>query len=320
MQSRWTWMCCALLAVAAATHAQLPDTKPVPAMQVLPLPYGQASFTWLGREITRYHFGPSLQRPFWYPMRLPGGRSLTRIGHPHDVHGHRHHDSVWITHMKIDGTSFWENDNGQRIICDKVHEYGDSDAAAWMVSENRWMAGDQLVLRELRRCEVRPTGDDHWLMIVDIEFKTPGDKPVTLDQSFFGLIGVRMAKTIGVRDGGGRILNAEGLINEKAVFRQPTRWVDYSGPIAPGEQGDIAAGITLMDHPSNPNFPAKFHVRNDGWMGVCTTGKEAIAVEPGKPRHFRYGLWVHPGAPDGEAINAMWKQFTEQPAALLTWK
>jgi hypothetical protein len=56
----------ALLLLANPADSELPAVKPVPAVQVLPLPYDQASFTWLGRELTRYHFGPSLQRPFWY--------------------------------------------------------------------------------------------------------------------------------------------------------------------------------------------------------------------------------------------------------------
>jgi hypothetical protein len=188
------------------------------------------------------------------------------------------------------------------------------------------MSGDRLVLREMRRCEVRPLVEDQWLMIIDIEFKTPGDKPVTLDESSFGLVGVRMAKTIGVADGGGRILDAEGHVDEKQVFHQPTRWVDYSGPIAPRRaelrEGDLpgGGGIALMDHPSNPAFPAMDHVRNDGWMGVCTTGQDAITIEPGKARRFRYGLWVHAGAPEAAAIDQAWKRFSELPIAPLKWK
>ena len=54
---------------------------------------------------------------------------------------------------------------------------------------------------------------------------------------------VRMAKTIGVIDGGGRILNSEGQLNEKEVFRKPARWVDYSGAVAQHGAGVISAGI-----------------------------------------------------------------------------
>ena len=46
----------------------LPQARPVPRMQVLPLPGGQASVERDGREISRYHFGPELYRPFLYPL------------------------------------------------------------------------------------------------------------------------------------------------------------------------------------------------------------------------------------------------------------
>ncbi len=59
---------CLLSTRAIAQDLVLPDAKPVPAVQVLPLPYQQASFEYQGRELTRYHFGPGLERPF----RVPG--------------------------------------------------------------------------------------------------------------------------------------------------------------------------------------------------------------------------------------------------------
>ena len=60
-------------ATALAAESPLPDAKPVPDVQVLPLPYDQASFDHLGRELTRYHFGAELRRPFWYPIMSPAG-------------------------------------------------------------------------------------------------------------------------------------------------------------------------------------------------------------------------------------------------------
>jgi hypothetical protein len=62
---------------------------------------------------------------------------------------------------------------------------------------------------------------------------------VTLGQTPFGLLGVRMAKSIGVADGGGRILNSEGGVNEVGCFRKAARWVDYSGPVT----ADVDEGI-----------------------------------------------------------------------------
>src|SRR5205085_12001197 len=83
------------------------------------------------------------------------------------------------------------------------------------------------------------------------------------------------------------------------------KWVDYSGPVT----NDAAEGVTLMDHPSNPNHPTFFHVRNDGWMGASLTYDADRVIEPGKPLMLRYGLYVHAGAPAPEKLNRRWADF-----------
>lgn len=300
----------ALMAAApAAAETDLPKAKPVPRVQVLPLPYDQASFRVEGRELTRAHFSPRLlRRPFCYPVEGPAGRSLTRMGHPHDPLTHSHHNSVWISHHDVAGVNFWADhgSNLGRIVHQRVEQYG--DLSAWMLSLNHWQdAEGKVLLRERRRIEVRPLGDAGWLLIVDLQFEPPGDAPVTLGRTPFGMIGVRMAKTIGVHDGGGRILNSEGLVDEGEVFRKPARWVDYSGPVTRRQRG----GITLMDHPNNPGHPTPFHVRNDGWMGACLTLEAARTIEPGEPLRLRYALWAHGGVPDRKAVEHHWKPLAE---------
>jgi hypothetical protein len=52
----------------------LPDARPVPWMQVIPLPEAQASFRRDGVELTRAYFGTDLRRPFLYPVIGPAGR------------------------------------------------------------------------------------------------------------------------------------------------------------------------------------------------------------------------------------------------------
>jgi hypothetical protein len=118
-----------------------------------------------------------------------------------------------------------------------------------------------------------------------------------------------MAKTIGVRDGGGIIRNSEGGVNEKLVLWKPARWVDYSGPIT----ANAREGITLMDHPSNPNHPTVFHVRDDGWMGASLTFAGPRVLKPGTPLRLRYGLYVHAGVPSVVDLQQHWQVFSELP-------
>jgi hypothetical protein len=287
----------------------VPEPKPVPRLQIVPQAYGQASFQRDGVEITRYHFGAGLNRPFLFPLIGPAGRSLTRMGHPHDPESHSHHNSVWMSHFDVNGVDFWGDRRLGTIRHKRVVAYEDEGETSSVTAENEWVDKDgKVLLNETRKISVVLLEGKEWLLVIDSTF-TAKDKPVTLGKTPFGLLGVRMAKTIGVNDGGGRIRNSEGGVNEKEVLWKQARWVDYSGPI---ENGRIE-GVTLFDHPSNPNHPSYFHVRNDGWMGASLTYDAPRAITPDKPLHIRYGLYVHSDMKPPAGIETQWKHFTEMP-------
>jgi hypothetical protein len=303
----------ALFFIAAHTIAQaeLPAAKPVPRMQVVPLPLGEASVLCDGREISRYYFGGELRRPFLFPLVGPSGRSLTRMGHPRDPNGHSHHNSVWISHHDVGGVAFWNDakTSSGRIVHQRVVRYEDADDEALIEVLNHWIdeaAGDKVLLQEQRAMRFRPQAGGQWLLVLDLTLAAPR-QAVTLGKTNFGVSGVRMAKTIGVHDGGGMIRNSEGAINEPQVHEKPSRWVDYSGPITAGAR----EGITLLDHPQNPNHPTVFHVRDDGWMGAALTFAAPRTIEPAAPLKLRYGLWVHAGVPAPAQIDEKFAEFAK---------
>ena len=96
-------------------------------------------------------------------------------------------------------------------------------------------------------------------------------------------------------------------MNEKEVFWKQVRWVDYSGRVTPTDVN----GIALFDHPSNPRFPTRFHVRNDGWMGAsfCKDGPYELA--PGDALTLRYRLYAHGPNATPESITQHWKVWAE---------
>ena len=276
----------------------------MPRVQVLPQAHDEVSFQRDGVEFTRYLFGRDQKRPFIFPVIGPGGRSLTRMGHPRDPQGHSHHNSVWLSHQFVGGTNFW-GDGGGKIAHLRMIRMDDGEDSAFIETENAWMDKDaKPLMHELRRIQVRTFDAGAWLLVIDSQFEAR-TAPVELGQTAFGMLGVRMAKTIGVSDGGGTIRNSEGGVDEAGCFRKAARWVDYSGPIT----AKASEGITLMDHPMNLNHPVPFHVRNDGWMGAALTFPGATTIQPGTPLRLRYGLWVHGGIPSPADIEAKWKAF-----------
>lgn len=293
---------------AAVGQVELPSAKAVPALQALPLPLEQISFEHQGRELTRYYYNPELQRPFLYPLNGPAGRSLTRMGHPRDQQGHKHHNSVWISHQNVNGANFWEDIATNKIVHVALERMEDGEDTAWAVVRNEWRAGGVPLLMERRQITVHHLGRGEWLLLLDMRFE-PVKNPVTLGQTAFGFVGVRMAKTMGVRDGGGLMRNSEGGVNEAGCFRKPARWVDYSGAIT----ATAREGITLMDHPSNFSHPTPFHVRDDGWMGASPTlaGERVISAET--PLELRYGLYVHGGIPAVRDIEKIYDRFIKMP-------
>jgi hypothetical protein len=247
------------------------------------------------------------------------------MGHPHDPVGHSHHNSFWVSHSDVNGVSFWA-DRGKeplgRIVHRRIERLTDGDAEAGILTCSAWIedATGNTLLDERRRVTaagVMSTSagpSKEWLLILDLQLEAKQE--VTLGKTPFGIVGVRMAKSIGVHDGGGTIRNSNGGVDEKGVLWKPAKWVDYSGAIKESE----TEGITLFDHPSNPNHPSVFHVRDDGWMGASLTFDGPRKVTPGQPLRLCYGLYVHSGTPSIESLETRWATFAKRKIDDLTPK
>lgn len=318
------WVVSFVVAATATAEEKVDPDSPLvprklPRMQVIPLPNGQASVTRDDVELTRYHFSKQNERPFLYPLNGPSGKSLTRMGHPHDPFGHSHHNSAWMAHHDVDGVSFWgDKSNAGRIVHQRILEYEDGDREVMIGSHNRWEFAQQTKMEDYRRYRIESLEHGETFLMIDIELHAPPEHSVTLGKTSFGLLAVRMAKSIGVNDGAGRIRNSEGAVNGAGVHWKPAQWCDYSGAVS----DSAIEGITLMDHPSNFNHPTKFHARDDGWMGASLTYDGPRVIDPGKPLRLRYGLYIHSGLQTTGQLQSRWQAFsaTEPPKSLIPVK
>jgi hypothetical protein len=282
----------------------------------VPQPDHQVSFQVDGREWLRYHHGDGTPKPYFYPVLGPTGHPVTRLTHPRDPHTHDHHLSLWIGHEKVGGLNFWEaRRSPARIVFDRIAKIDDGDAAVLTVHA-KWVDGDRKpVLLDERTWTLAPRFDTigpegHGEFALDLALKlTPVGPSIVLGKSPFGLVSVRVAKMMGTNDGGGTIRNSEGQVNEPQLMpHRRARWCDYSGRAAPSGE---TAGITLMDHPSNPNHPTYFHVRGDGWMGSSFSHEADVEIRKEQPLVLRYRFWIHRGRPDLPAIDGEWRRWAE---------
>lgn len=286
-----------------------------PRVRVIPEP-SRASFRVGESERVGYNFGVGYPRPFLDPILGASGEPLTRMGHPNPV-GHEHHRSAWFGHQSVAGLNFWEEKPGTdlAIVHRRVVAYEDGDAGG-LAADLEWRRGAGVVLKQqlILRLEAPPDRGGEAFLDVQSRFESPDGTPVALGKTNFGFFGVRVAKTMSERFGGGRLTNAGGATGEPALFGKRSRWVDYSGPTGPRS----VEGIAYLDHPTNPHHPTPWHVRADGWMVAAFNLEEGSGVAVGHPLDLRYRLYLHDGPAPGRIAQA-WDEFKEsKPIALVT--
>lgn len=291
----------------AASHVEA-STSAFPQVQAVPYPGPSCRFEVDGVERVCFRCDGQTPKPFLFPLIGPSGRRLTSMSHPVDPVGHRHHRSVWFGHRDVQGTNLWEEDGSARITGGTLLRFESGTDSAVSVFRHAWIGpgGNELVHEE-RTISLRtlPNGES----LLELRFVlTPADQAITFGKTPYGFLGVRVAPTMAVQGGGGRILDSEGRKNEKEVHWQRSRWVDYSGPVTADEEN----GIALFDHPDNPRFPSFFHVRDDGWMcpAFCHEGAFDLPVE--ESLHLRYELYLHGHGCSAGAIQQRWEDFSRR--------
>jgi hypothetical protein len=281
-----------------------------PRVQVIPQ-VGRASLAIDGVERVGYEFGDRAARPFLFPLIGPSGARLTRLGHPNPI-GHEHHKSIWFGHASVGGVNFWEErpNTDIRIRQRSIRLYQDGADWGGLVADLDSWAHGRAVLRQELTIVIAPASGGRFIVDLQSRFDSPDGNPVELGKTNFGFLGVRVAKTMSEQFGGGRLTDANGSHGEQAVFGKPARWVDYSGPSAPG----TVEGICVMDHPANPHHPTPWHVRGDGWIGASFNRESPHGVARDHSLSLRYRLLVHSGPAEPEILNSAWELYARTAA------
>ena len=263
-----------------------------------------------GKPFTEYRYGHYVCRPYFYPVLTPGGERLTRAYPTEDVAGenqdHPHHRSIYVAHGLVNGFNLWDEGVGHGAMLQRgepaVGMAGDAATIEGMVD---WYGPEgQRLIEERRSIAVRAEGD---LRIIDhrSELQASYGDVVLGDTKEGGLFSIRVPTSMDAKDKG-RIENSEGLVFENGEGEESTwgveaAWVDYSGPLANGEEW----GHLVVDHKGNPRHPTYWHVRGYGLFTANPFGvhdfkgdesiDESLTIPAGETATFRYRLVIHPG-------------------------
>ncbi len=247
-----------------------------------------------GEEFAVYNFGRKLPKPFFSPVRAPGGAIVTR---PIERKGddHPHQKGIWLAVDEVNDVKFWAEKG--KIENASLKLLSSEGNPAQFEAVNRWLDEQgNLVVTEKTVISVFANR----VLAYDITFSA-GNNQVTFDDTKEGLFGFRMVDSMREKQGG-KVVNADGLEGTKACWGQTSDWVDYYGEV----QGETF-GLTIFDHPQNFRR-SRYHVRNYGLFSVSPFGQRAytrgkqpqlpaqpVVVPPGKSLRLRYGMYVHAG-------------------------
>jgi hypothetical protein len=247
---------------------------------------------WNNRLITSYRAHQSQKYPYLYPVAGPvTGLSLTS----ESALPWPHHRSLWFACDRVNGCNFWqeENDQGQVVSGGPVLGAVQRDAVE-IQDQCEWRKpGGPLVMRDLRRIQVRKRDDRRWLIDWHIQWTAVQD--VQVQKTNHSLFALRVAPDI-APTGGGRLVNAEGLAGEQATFGKKSAWCDFSGARA-GVAGGITEGIALMDHPANPWYPCAWFTRDYGFISPTPFNfiDKPWSLSAGQSVALRYRVVLHGG-------------------------
>ncbi|HEX7166714.1 MAG TPA: PmoA family protein [Acidimicrobiales bacterium] len=239
-------------------------------------------------------------KPYVHPLTTPQGLTLTRVSPP----DHEWHRGLWFAIKFVDGDNFWEEDPAGHGVQRQIGP-----------TRIDWVRPDgSVALHEERHVDyVDGVGVSSAAYALDwtTRLSPPPDArggAVLLDRTPYTTWGGYGGLTIrGAADWEGtRVLLADGSEHRRPEG-VPSPWADLSND---------AAGITILDHPSNPRHPVPWYgasrsrVYGEGWSNFLNAAllfHEPMTLEAGDELRLRYRVVVHDGRWGAEEAGAAWR-------------
>jgi len=269
-----------------------------------------------GQEIVwRFNFGKQLSKPYFHPLNLPGGRTLTWESPP----DHPWHYGLWFSWKFINGVNYWEEhretgqSDGRTTLLNITATRHPDFSARFECDLNYHVADQPAVLTEHRVIDVSSPSDDGQYTIDWTGTFTAQAEKVTLDRTplpnepggevYGGYAGlsVRLAKAAAeFKATSSEPVGNEQTTSNQIATNQPERMrfrahsVDYSGSLD-GTDG----GITIIDDPENINSPTPWYVIRNTKTPMTFFSPTVIQLAPmtlarGDSFRLHYQILIHP--------------------------
>jgi hypothetical protein len=249
---------------------------------------------------------------------------------PGESKDHHHQKSAWFCHgdvipegmtlkhkiRGVEGVDFWSENKGHgKIVVTEAGKPAVSKNKGSIETHNEWQTADgEKIMDEERKISFYDFGKAR-LIVLDIDLHA-SVCPITFGDTKEGAMAIRINDQIR-GDKKGKMVNAEGKVNEKECWGQISAWCDYSGPI----DGKVA-GLAILADPKNPQATC-WHSRNYGLMAANPFGRKRAAFHAVKDRtdlvrlakgehlKLRYGLLVHDGDTETARVADLYQRFVQ---------
>jgi len=240
-----------------------------------------------------------------HPLIGPGGETLT-LDWPVD---HPHHRGIYWAWPEVEyGGELGDLHALQRVFARPTGRKRLSRHREWarIEAENFWEWDDRgPVVREV--AIIHTTRSNPEGRFVDLEFYFTALKD-----------GVSLARR-GTNAYGGLNIRLTQVEEQQIDFHTgnrsedpPGAWAELSGSF-PG--GETVAGISVFQHPSNPDYPGDWvqFPELNWFQPTFPASGTRYALAVGEPLVLRFRLWVHRGRMSERAHSDVWKSFSRVP-------
>lgn len=293
----------------------------------------EAVGVWIdGNLFTNLKFGAHIGHPYLHPLLTASGKPITR-GFPDDpeegeLTTQPHQIGLWTGHEKVNDVDYWEthptytrNRKLGKVVFKDVTKMNGGKTRGELAFVSDWVAPDGTATVTETESVVFYSGVDRTRML-DVEMVIHPNQQVTMHDHTDGIFGIRLGKSFEERNGA-RIRNFTGKTGADAIYGERSPWLSYEG-----DMGGEKVVVTLMDHPSNFNFPTRWHVRTWGNANASNFGELhfyaesplkgkpvpkgwrdiSVTLERGEEMRFRYRVLIHP---PGTNVDTAWREFAK---------